>query len=60
LVARTKIRYPAHPIALQEMVEAVRFSKERVERLEAAIKEFIPEWSLAPVVQALQTLRGTE
>lgn len=26
--------YPAHQIALQEMVEAVRVSKERVERLE--------------------------
>jgi transposase len=52
--------HPAHQITLQEMVEAVRISKERVERLEAAIKEFIPEWSLVPVVQALQTLRGID
>jgi transposase len=43
---------PAHQIALQEMVEAVRTSRERVERLEAAIKGFVPTWSLAPVVQA--------
>jgi len=55
-----KFDHPAHQIALQEMVEAVRISKERVERLEAAIKEFIPEWSLSPVVQALQTLRGID
>jgi hypothetical protein len=55
-----KFNHPAHQIALQEMVEAVRISKERVERLEAAIKEFVPEWSLAPVVQALQTLRGID
>jgi transposase len=55
-----KFDHPAHQIALQEMVEAVRISKERVERLEAAIEEFLPEWSLAPVVQALQTLRGID
>jgi transposase len=52
--------HPAHQIALQEMVEAVRTSKERVERLEAAIEEFVPQWSLAPVVQALQALRGVD
>ncbi len=34
--------HPAHQIALQEMVEAVRLSKERVERLEKVIEEFIP------------------
>ncbi|MBR7654807.1 IS110 family transposase [Brucella oryzae] len=50
--------HTAHQIALQEMVEAVRISKARVERLEKAIEEFIPDWSLAPVVRALQTLRG--
>ena len=42
------------------MVEAVRISKERVERLEAAIEEFVPTWSLAPIVQALQALRGVD
>ncbi|MBS7707973.1 IS110 family transposase [Chelatococcus asaccharovorans] len=52
--------HPAHQIALQEMVEAVRTSKERVQRLEAAIEEFVPQWSLAPVVQALQALRGVD
>jgi transposase len=52
--------HPAHQIALQEMVEAVRISKERVQRLEAAIEEFVPQWSLAPVVQALQALRGVD
>lgn len=52
--------HPAHQIALQEMVEAVRTSKERVARLEAAIEEFVPTWSLGPVVRALQTLRGVE
>lgn len=52
--------HPAHQIALQEMVEAVRISKERAERLERVIEEFVPAWSLAPVVRALQTLRGVD
>lgn len=52
--------HPAHQIALQEMVEAVRISKERVERLERVIEEFVPAWSLAPVVRALQALRGVD
>lgn len=52
--------HPAHQIALQEMVEAVRISKERVERLERVIEEFVPAWSLAPIVRALQTLRGVD
>ncbi len=55
-----KFEHPAHQIALQEMVEAVRIAKERVERLEKVIEEFIPNWSLAPVVRALQTLRGVD
>lgn len=38
----------------------MRLSKERVERLEKVIDEFIPTWSLAPVVRALQTLRGVD
>src|SRR5919112_510152 len=42
------------------MVEAVHVSKERVRRLEAAIAEFIPSWSLGPVVRALQALRGVD
>jgi len=52
--------HPAHQIALQELVDAVRVAKERIGRIEAAIEEFLPGWSLAPVVRALQALRGVE
>lgn len=55
-----KFDHPAHQIALQEMVEGVRIANERVERLERVIEEFVPAWSLAPIVQALQTLRGVD
>lgn len=52
--------HPAHQIALQELVDAVRVAKERIKRIESAIEEFMESWSLAPVVRALQTLRGVE
>ncbi|MBA3836363.1 MAG: IS110 family transposase [Zymomonas sp.] len=52
--------HPAHQIALQELVDAVRVAKERIVRIEAAIEEFLPGWSLAPVVFALRALRGVE
>ena len=55
-----KFDHPAHQIALQEMVEGVRIAKERVERLERVIEEFVPAWSLSAIVQALQTLRGVD
>ncbi|XRZ45475.1 IS110 family transposase [Bradyrhizobium ganzhouense] len=52
--------HPAHQIALQEMVEAVRIARERVDRLERTIEEFVSAWSLEPLVRALQTLRGVD
>ena len=55
-----RFEHPAQQIVLQEAVEAVRLAKERVERLERTIEEFVPAWSLAPVVRALQALRGVD
>jgi transposase len=50
--------YPAQQVVLQEMVLAERHARERLARIEAAIAELLPSWSLAPVVEALQALRG--
>jgi len=50
--------HPAQQLALQEMILAARHAMERLSRVEAAIVEFLPGWSLAPVVEALQALRG--
>jgi len=47
-------------IAFEELLLAVRQSRERIERLEQAIRDSLPEWSLAPVVEALQALRGID
>ena len=52
--------HPAHQIALQELVDAVRTATDRLRRIDAAVEEFVPRWSLAPVVRALQLLRGIE
>ncbi len=41
-------------------MEAVRLAEERLERIEAAIVEFLPGWSLAPVVEGLMALRGVD
>jgi transposase len=38
----------------------VRQESERVERLEQAIRDTVPEWSLAEVVAALLAMRGLE
>ena len=52
--------HPADQIVLQELVEDVRLAEERQARIERAIGEFLPTWSLAPVVEALQALRGVD
>lgn len=52
--------HPAHQIALQEMVDALRLASERIKRIEAAIEEFLPGWSLEPLVRSLQALRAVD
>lgn len=55
-----RFEHPAHQIALQEMVDALRLASERIRRIEAAIEEFLPGWSLEPLVRSLQALRGVD
>lgn len=53
-----KMPHPAQQIAFQEYIHAVMECGERVNRLTEQIHKLIPEWRLAPVVKALQALRG--
>jgi transposase len=53
-----KFSHPAHHLILQDLLLAVRHAQERLQRAEDAVEEFLPGWSLAPVVEALQVLRG--
>jgi transposase len=47
-------------IALEELLLAVRQAGDRIRRLEQAIGEAVPNWSLAPLVTALMALRGID
>lgn len=53
-----KLPLPAQQVAFQEYVSAINEAAERVERLTQQILEFLPQWKWAPVVDALQALRG--
>ena len=46
-----------HHIVLEDCITAVEVATARCDRLEAHIEAMLPDWSLAPVVQALR-LRG--
>ena len=50
--------WPAQKIVLHEMIVAESQCRERVARLDAAIEDALLDWSLAPVVERLQALRG--
>jgi transposase len=51
---------PAQQIVFQEYVRAVTDHTERLVRLEQALTEHVQTWRLAPVVDALQALRGVQ
>jgi transposase len=51
---------PAQQIVFQEYVRAVTAHTERLARLEQAFTDQVQTWRLAPVVDALQALRGVQ
>jgi transposase len=51
---------PAQQIVFQEYVHTVTEQTERVRRLEAELHTAVTTWRLAPVVEAIQALRGVE
>lgn len=55
-----KLEHREQRIAFEELMLAMRQAKERSERLEQAIRDSVPDWSLAPVVVALQAMRGID
>jgi len=57
-IADIKMPHRAQQIVLQEYVHAVQELLERVQRLTQQIQVLIPSWQLAPLVTALQALRG--
>lgn len=55
-----KLEHLEQRIAFEELMLAMRHAKERSERLERAIRDSVDDWSLAPVVVALQAMRGID
>ncbi|HZC94708.1 MAG TPA: IS110 family transposase [Bradyrhizobium sp.] len=56
----TTVRFdhPAQQIVLQDYIHAVEDAEARRDRLTRQIEEVLPSWSMAPVVAALQAMRG--
>src|SRR3954465_2636953 len=57
-LAGLKFEQAVHHIVLEDCIAAVEAATTRRDRLEAHIAAVLPDWSLAPVVHALQALRG--
>jgi transposase len=57
-LAGVRFDHPAQQIVLQDMISAVTDAERRRDLLEAQIRTLLPTWSMAPVVEALQALRG--
>jgi transposase len=55
-----KLEHIEQRIAFEEMMLAMRQAQERIERLEQAIRDAVPGWSLAEVVTALMAMRGID
>ena len=59
-LATLKLPLAAQQIAFQEYLHAVSESQARIGRLEQHLRELLVDWPLAPLVAALQALRGVQ
>jgi len=57
-LAGIKFEQTVHYIVLEDLIATVEAATARRDRLEQHIEATLPDWSLAPVVHALQSLRG--
>jgi transposase len=57
-LAGLKFDQAVHHIVLEDYIAAVEAAEARRDRLTAQIEAMLPDWTLAPVVAALQTMRG--
>src|SRR5215468_4909967 len=57
-LAGLKFEQAVHHIVLEDYIQAVETAEARRNRLTAQIEAMLPDWTLAPVVAALQTMRG--
>jgi transposase len=57
-LAELKFEQANHHIVLEDYIAAVEAAAARRDRLTVQIEAMLPDWTLAPVVTALQTMRG--
>ena len=57
-LAGLRFDQPLHHLVLEDCIATIEAAAARRDRLEASIEAALPQWSLAPVVHALQALRG--
>ena len=57
-LAGLKFEQTVHYIVLEDYIAAVEAAEARRDRLTAQIEAMLPDWTLAPIVAALQTMRG--
>ena len=57
-LAGQKFEHAAQQIVFQEAIDAIQDAIERLRRLEKQLALIAPEWSMAPVVEAYQAMRG--
>jgi transposase len=57
-LAGLRFEQAVHHIVLEDYIAAVEAAETRRDRLTAQIEAMLADWTLAPVVAALQTLRG--
>jgi transposase len=57
-LAQQSFDHPAEQIVFEELIQRIEIACARQARLEEAIRNLLPTWSLASVVTAIQALRG--
>ncbi|HEY2416837.1 MAG TPA: IS110 family transposase [Steroidobacteraceae bacterium] len=57
-LASLKFEQAVHHLVLEDYIAAVEAAAARRDRLTTQIEAMLPNWTLAPVVAALQTMRG--
>jgi len=57
-LAKQSFAHPAQQIVFQEAVDAIGDADQRLSRLEQQLAVIVPSWSMAPVVEAYQAMRG--
>jgi transposase len=57
-LAQQTFDHPAQQIVFQDQIEAINAAQVRLAALEHQLREIVPTWTMAPVVQSYQALRG--